>query len=62
MFFQTAVNRKRESMELFKSSKKLGADEQDSSFAKLMKERSTIAASMKSINDVIRYCIIPLIN
>lgn len=50
----TAVNRKRESMELFASSKKVGeGKEQDSSVAKLMKERSSIAASMKSINDVI---------
>ena len=52
--FKTAVNRKRESMELFKSSKKIGSEEQDSSVAKLLKERSSIAASMKSINDVIR--------
>jgi hypothetical protein len=29
--------------------------EQDSSVAKLLRERSSIAASMKSINDVIRY-------
>ena len=41
-------------MELFKTSKKGGTDEQDSSVAKLLKERSSIAASMKSINDVIR--------
>ena len=47
------VNRKRESMELFHSSKNLHMDEQDSSVAKLLRERSSIAASMKSINDVI---------
>ena len=47
------VNRKRESMELFHSSKNLRIDEQDSSVAKLLRERSSIAASMKSINDVI---------
>ena len=52
----TAVNRKRESMELFASSKKVASDgKEDSSVAKLLKERSSIAASMKSINDVIRY-------
>lgn len=49
----TAINRKRESMELFNSSKKSNNDEQDSSVAKLLRERSGIAASMKSINDVI---------
>jgi len=48
-----AVNRKRESMELFHSSKSTPMDEQDSSMAKLLRERSGIAASMKSINDVI---------
>jgi len=48
-----AVHRKRESMELFQSSKKLHADQEDSSVAKLLRERNTIAASMKSINDVI---------
>lgn len=31
----------------------MGSEEQDSSVAKLLKERSSIAASMKSINDVI---------
>ena len=41
-------------MELFQSSKKLHGDSEDSSVAKLLRERSTIAASMKSINDVIR--------
>jgi len=47
------VQRKRESMELFQSSKKLHMNEEDSSVAKLLRERSSIAASMKSINDVI---------
>lgn len=47
------VHRKRESMELFQSSKNLHMGEQDSSVAKLLRERSSIAASMKSINDVI---------
>lgn len=47
------VHRKRESMELFQSSKNLHMDEQDSSVAKLLRERSSIQASMKSINDVI---------
>ena len=51
----TAVNRKRESMELFASTKKVASEgKEDSSVAKLLKERSSIAASMKSINDVIR--------
>ncbi len=49
----TAINRKRESMELFNSSKKSNNDGQDSSVAKLLRERSGIAASMKSINNVI---------
>lgn len=47
------VQRKRESMELMQSSKNLHKDEQDSSVSKLLKEKSSIAASMKSINDVI---------
>jgi len=42
-------------MELMQSSKNLHKDEQDSSVSKLLKEKSSIAASMKSINDVIRY-------
>eukprot|EP00602_Paraphysomonas_sp_CaronLab_P000515 CAMPEP_0185019638 /NCGR_PEP_ID=MMETSP1103-20130426/2256_1 /TAXON_ID=36769 /ORGANISM="Paraphysomonas bandaiensis, Strain Caron Lab Isolate" /LENGTH=223 /DNA_ID=CAMNT_0027550065 /DNA_START=38 /DNA_END=706 /DNA_ORIENTATION=- len=49
----TAVNRKRESMELFQSSKKLHAEQHDSSVAKLLRERSSIAASLKSVNDII---------
>lgn len=50
----TAVNRKRESMNLFKGSNKRGSEkEQDHAVQKLMKERNSIAASMKSINDVI---------
>jgi Golgi SNAP receptor complex protein 1 len=48
-----AVNRKRESMELFHTSKKMHAGEEDSSMAKLLRERSGIAASMKSIHDII---------
>lgn len=51
---QLAVYRKRESMELFQSSKKMHADQHDSSVEKLLKERSSVAASLKSINDVIR--------
>ena len=49
----STVNRKRESMELFQTSKNLHGEEMDSSMAKILRERSTIAASMKSINDVI---------
>ena len=49
----STVQRKRESMELFQSSKNLHSDDQDSSVAKLLRERSSIAASMRSINDVI---------
>ena len=41
-------------MELFKTSRKGGLGEQDPSILKLQKERSSLAASMKSINDVIR--------
>lgn len=51
---QTAVTRKRESMELFQSSKKLHAEDHDSSVAKLLRERSSIAASLRSVNDIIR--------
>lgn len=51
---QLAVYRKRESMELFQSSKKSHQDQHDSSVEKLLKERSSVAASLKSINDVIR--------
>ena len=50
----TTVTRKRESMELFHSSKgSSSSEDQDSSVAKLLRERSGIASSMKSINDVI---------
>ena len=52
---QSTVSRKRESMELFETSKNLHGDDKDSSVAKILRERSTIAASMRSINDVIRY-------
>ena len=54
MDFQATVQRKRESMELMQSSKSLHKDDQDSSVAKLLREKGSIAASMKSINDVIR--------
>ena len=53
-YHKATVQRKRESMELMQSSKNLHKDEQDSSVSKLLKEKSSIAASMKSINDVIR--------
>jgi len=49
----STVNRKRESMELFQTSKSLHGDDKDSSVSKILRERSTIAASMRSINDVI---------
>ena len=52
---KSTVSRKRESMELFETSKNLHGDDKDSSVSKILKERSTIAASMRSINDVIRY-------
>lgn len=45
-------------MELFQSSKNMHKDDQDSSVAKLLRERNSIAASMKSINDVIRFLLI----
>ena len=40
-------------MELFNSSKLNRGDDQDSAVAKLLRERSSIAASMRSINEVI---------
>jgi hypothetical protein len=49
----TTVHRKRESMDLFASSKKSRGSEGDSSIDKLLRERSSIAASMRSINEVI---------
>lgn len=52
---QATVQRKRDSMELMQSSRNSRKDDgQDSSVAKLLREKTTIAASMKSINDVIR--------
>ena len=57
---KSTVSRKRESMELFETSKNLHGDDKDSSVSKILKERSTIAASMRSINDVIRYASIRL--
>jgi Golgi SNAP receptor complex protein 1 len=47
------IQRKKESMELFKSSKLNGNKSEDSAVSKLLRERSSIAASMKSINDMI---------
>jgi hypothetical protein len=47
-------------MELFQSSKKLHAEEHDSSVAKLLRERSSIAASLRSVNDIIRYMIVKI--
>jgi hypothetical protein len=42
-------------MELMQSSRnRKGGDEQDSSISKLLRENSSIAASMKSINEVLR--------
>ena len=52
---QSTVSRKRESMKLFETSKSLYGGEKDSDVEKLLRERSTIAASMRNINDVIRY-------
>lgn len=52
---QATVQRKRDSMELMQSSRNSRKDDsQDSSIAKLLREKTSIAASMKSINDVIR--------
>jgi hypothetical protein len=53
---QATVQRKRESVELMQSSRNRsgGGDEQDSSISKLLRENSSIAASMKSINEVLR--------
>ncbi|KAJ1404030.1 hypothetical protein B484DRAFT_404929 [Ochromonadaceae sp. CCMP2298] len=47
------VQRKRESMELMQSSRAHGDGDQDSSMSKLLREKTSISASMKSINDVI---------
>lgn len=53
---QATVQRKRDSMELMQSSRNARKDDnQDSSISKLLREKTSIAASMKSINDVIRY-------
>ena len=50
----STVQRKRESLELFQSSKNLHTNTgQDSSVAKLLRERNSIAQSMRSINEVI---------
>jgi hypothetical protein len=48
------VQRKRESIELMNSSKGSKSAEKDSSVAKLLREKLSIAASMRSINEVIR--------
>ena len=45
-------------MELFETSKTLHGDDKDSSVAKILRERSTIQASMRSINDVIRCALV----
>jgi Golgi SNAP receptor complex protein 1 len=50
---QATVQRKRESMELMQSSRSLRSDNPDSSVAKLLREKLSIAASMRSINEVI---------
>lgn len=47
------VQRKRESMELMQSSRNLHKDDQESSMAKLARENSTIADSMRNINNLI---------
>lgn len=47
------VQRKRESMELMQSSQSLRNEHPDSSVAKLLREKLSIAASMRSINEVI---------
>lgn len=48
-----SIQRKRESMELMNSSRKLSSEEKDSSMSKLLKEKMSIAASMRSINEVL---------
>jgi len=48
-----SVHRKRESMDLFNGSKRLQGNDGDTATDKLLRERSNIAASMRSINDVI---------
>ena len=51
--YQTIL-RKKESLDLFKKSSTLGANKtEDSAVSKLLRERSSIAASIKSINDMI---------
>lgn len=50
--YQT-IQRKKESLELFKSSKLNTNKSEDSAVSKLLRERNSIAASMKSINDMI---------
>lgn len=54
-FVQATVQRKRDSLELMHSSRSTSKGEQDTSVAKLLREKLSIAASMKSINEVIRY-------
>ncbi len=41
-------------MELMNNSRKLSPEEKDSSMSKLLKEKMSIAASMRSINEVLR--------
>ncbi len=47
------IQRKKESLELFKSSKLSRSDAEDSAVSRLLRERNSIAASMRSINDMI---------
>jgi len=49
----SSIQRKKESIELMQSTKKNGSDEKESSMTKLLREKMGIAASMKSINEVI---------
>lgn len=59
--YQATVQRKRESMELMQSSRNLHKDDQESSMAKLARENSTIADSMRNINNLIRWVLLYLI-
>lgn len=52
--FKDSVLRKRESMELFQNSRSL-QNEGNSSTSKLLDERNSIMASIKSVNGVFRY-------
>jgi hypothetical protein len=52
---QASIQRKRESVELLNNNRKFSHEEKDSSMSKLLKEKMSIAASMRSINEVLRY-------